>query len=71
MSCAGDTTLSHSSLSILKPKSCALHNFDTLRHMLIIFGRNKEDLVGMSCARETTPTFFLISSLKTKILCRP
>ena len=22
---------------------CALHNFDTLRHILIIFGRNKEE----------------------------
>ena len=26
-------------LSPLKQKSCAFHNFDTLRHILIIFGR--------------------------------
>ena len=45
MSCAGETTLTFfvMQLSTLKPKSCALHNFDTLRHILIIFGRNEED----------------------------
>ena len=24
-------------------KFCALHNFDTLRHILIMFGRNEEE----------------------------
>ena len=27
-------------LSLLKPKSYAFYNFDTLRHILIIFGRD-------------------------------
>ena len=42
MSSARETTLTFfftMKLSPLKPKSCALHNFDTLRHNLIIFGR--------------------------------
>ena len=30
-------------LSLLKQKSYAGHNFDILRHILIMFGRNKEE----------------------------
>ena len=30
-------------LSSPKPKSCTGHNFDTLRHILILFGRNEEE----------------------------
>ena len=30
-------------LAPLKPKSCAFHNFDTLRHILIMFCRNEEE----------------------------
>ena len=44
MSCAGQTilTIFVMQLSPLKPKSCALHNLDTLRHILIMFGRNEK-----------------------------
>ena len=35
-------TLFGLSLSPLKQKSCAGHNFDTLRHILIMYGRNDE-----------------------------
>ena len=42
---AGETTLTFfiMLLSTLKPKSCAVHNFDTFRYILIMFGRNEED----------------------------
>ena len=30
-------------LSPLKWKYCAGHNFDTVRHILIMFGRNEEE----------------------------
>ena len=43
MSYARETTLTLfiMKLSPLKPKSRALRNFDTLRHILIMFGRNE------------------------------
>ena len=46
MSHARETTLTFffvMLLSPLKPKSYALHNFDTLRHILIMFCRNEEE----------------------------
>ena len=42
MSHARDSHFLHYVITSLKPKSCALLNFDTLRHILIMFGRNKE-----------------------------
>ena len=44
VSCAGKTSLTVfvMYLSPLKPKPCVLHNFVTLRHILIMFGRNEE-----------------------------
>ena len=44
MSHARETTLTFFLMWLppLKPKSCVLHNFDTLRHILIMFGRNEE-----------------------------
>ena len=46
MSHARDTTLTFFFvlwLSPLKPKSCALLNFDILRHILIKYGGNEEE----------------------------
>ena len=46
MSNARETTLTFffiMELSPPKPKSCALHNFDTLRHIVIMFCRNEEE----------------------------
>ena len=47
-----------------KMHPCALRNFDSLRHSLIIFGRNVEEdqysTVGVSRARETTLTVFFM-----------
>ena len=45
MLCAGETTLTFLIMyfSPLKPKSCAFHNFDTLRHILIMYGGNEEE----------------------------
>ena len=45
MSRARETTLTFFIMKLppLKPKSCALHNFDTLRHILIMLGRNEEE----------------------------
>ena len=42
---ARETTLTFFIMKLppLKPKACALHNFDTLRHVLIMFGRNEEE----------------------------
>ena len=36
-------TLFVAKLFHLKRKSCAGHNFDTLRYILIMFGRNEEE----------------------------
>ena len=33
-------------------KSCAGHNFDTLRHILIMFGRNEEEDQQVCCVQE-------------------
>ena len=46
MSHAKETTLTFFFVMMLspqEPKYCALHNFDTLRHILIMFGRNEEE----------------------------
>ena len=45
MSNARETTLTL--LCSYLSKSCALHNFDTLRHILIMFGRNEEEACTM------------------------
>ena len=63
MSHARETTLTFFSvmdLSPLKPKSFALYNFDTLRHILIMFCRNP---VSMSNAKRQLSLSSLCSYL--------
>ena len=63
-------------LSPQKKKSevqpCALHNFDTLRHILIIFGRNEEEDQQAYRVQERQPSLSLLSPIpEAEILCRP
>ena len=68
MSPARETTLTFFFvmwLSPLKPKSCVLHNFDTLRHILIIFGRgigNDQQVCHITHMQERQPLLWLFSS---------
>ena len=71
MSHARETTLTFFIMYLppLKPNSCALHNFDTLKHILLMFGRNEEEA---SCKRNYSHFLtYVVISPKAKILCRP
>ena len=51
------------------PKSCALHNFDTLRHILIMFGGNeKED--QYACPVYSHFLHYVVVSPEAEVLCR-
>ena len=77
MSCARETTLTlfvNNRYVVISPEAencthpCAVHKFDTLRHILVIFGRNEEEDQLACHMQETTFTFFVkyLSPLKPK-----
>ena len=53
-----------------KPKSCALHNFDTLRHILIMLVEMKRRHVP--CKRDNSHFLpYVVISPEAEIFCRP
>ena len=47
--------------------SCALHNFDILRHILIIFGDKEDDSGHVTCKRDNSHYFrYVIISTEAK-----
>ena len=74
MSSAEETTLTFfvMLLSTLKQKSCVLHNFDTLRHILIMLVEMKRTSRHVVCKRDNSHFLrCVVISPKAKILCKP
>ena len=53
--------------------SFVLHNFDTLRHILVIFGRNEDETHRRAeCKRDNSHCLhYAVISPVAEILCRP
>ena len=68
MCCVQERQLSLYLLCSYLPRSrncthpCAFHNFDTLRHILVIFGRNEEEDQKGCHMQERQLSLFLLSS---------